>query len=210
MADIFLAEQSVPSTPASGSLIFYPDSTASVPAAKNDAGRAGSLWARSNAAIGAMGAGFSSDTYVTRSDILIPSFGFQAGAVFRWTISASKTAAGTATPVYSIRIGANQGVADTARLQLTGPAQTAATDVGVLVVMVSVHTVGASGTIQGTAYWSHQTATTGFATNANGAVEGTSAGFDNSALSGQYIGLSINGGASASWTVTQCLAEALW
>jgi len=43
-----------------------------------------------------------------------------------------------------------------------------------------------------------------------GQVEGTSAGFDNSNLGGSYIGLSINGGASAAWTVTQVIAEAKW
>ena len=210
MADIYLAEQSVPSTPAAGNAVIYPDSTSSLLSAKNDAGRAGSVWVRANSSTASQGAGFSSDTYVTGSNILIPSFGFQAAGAFRWTISGSKTAAGTATPVYSIRIGANATTADTAQLQLTGPAQTAATDVGVLTLLVTIRSVSAAGVIQGTALWSHQTATTGFATNANGAVEGTSAGFDNSALGGQYIGLSINGGASASWTVTQCLAEALW
>ena len=210
MADIFLAEQSAPTTPSSGNGVLYVDSTSSTPAAKNDAGRAGSVWVRANSAAAAQGAGFSSDTYVTDSNILIPSFGVQARAVFRWTISASKSAAGTATPVYSIRIGANATTADTARLQITGPAQTAAADVGLLTIIVSVRSVSATGVIQGTTNWSHNGAAAGFCNNDAGAVEGTSAAFDNSALGGQYIGLSIDGGASASWTLTQVVAEALW
>lgn len=38
-------------------------------------------------------------------------------------------------------------------------------------------------------------------------IDGVSSNFDNSALAGQYIGISINGGASAAWTVTSVQAE---
>lgn len=218
MAEILLDEQSVPGTPASGSLFLYPDSTASLPAFKNDAGRAGLLGRGSfNAAIAAQGAGFSSDTYVTDSGLLIPSFGLQARSRFLWMLSASKTAAGVGTPIYTLRIGANQSTADTSRLALTGPAQTAVADIGTLYIMATVRSVGASGVIQGTAWWAHRgtaanttTSGTGFANDSTGHVEGTSAGFDNSALGGSYIGLSINGGTSAAWTVTQVWAEAMW
>jgi hypothetical protein len=210
VADLYIAEQTVPSTPASGNLSVFADSTASAPAARSDSGRAGLLWVRANTAVAAQGAGFSSDTYVTNSDILIPSFGMQAGHVFRWTISASKTAAGTATPVYSIRIGANRTTGDTARLQITGPAQTAAADVGLLTLMVTVRSVSATGVLQGTTAWAHNGAAVGFCNNDAGAVEATSAAFDNSALGGSYVGLSIDGGASAAWTLTQIVAEALY
>jgi hypothetical protein len=202
------AEQSAPATPSAGYGAMWPDSTSPQWFTKDDAGR---VWGRSfNAAIADQGAGFSSDTYVTNSDILIPSFGFQAKTVFRWTLTASKTAAGVATPIYSIRIGANRTTGDTARLQLTGPAQTAAVDIGLLTIMVTVRSIGASGAIRGIASWSHDGAATGFANNDSGAVQGTSAGFDNSALGGSYVGLSIDGGASAAWTLTQVVAEAIW
>jgi hypothetical protein len=208
MARARFAEQSVPATPSSGYGVLWPDSTSPRWFTKDDAGRA---WGRShNAATAAQGAGFSSDTYVTDSDILIPSFGFQAKTTFAWRISASKTAAGVATPIYYVRIGTNRTTADTARLTLTGPAQTAAVDTGILTLVVTVRSVGASGVIQGTANWSHDAAATGFANNDAGTVEGTSAGFDNSALGGSYIGLSINGGTSAAWTLTQVHAEANW
>jgi hypothetical protein len=216
LSDILLSEQSNPTTPASGTLVLFPDSTASAPAAKNDGGRSALLWVRANASIAAQGAGFSSDTYVTDSDILIPSFGMQARMVFRWTISASKTGAGTATPIYNVRIGANRTTGDTARLTLTGPAQTAVADIGTLTILVTVRSVSASGVLQGTAWWQHRgtaASTTvsgvGFANDTTGHVEGTSAGFDNSALGGSYIGLSIDGGTSAAWTVTQVVPEFL-
>lgn len=216
MADIVLDEQSVPSTPSSGSGVIWIDSTSSRLSAKDDSGNIAAV--TNNASIAAQGAGFASDTYVTDSDILIPSFGLQVRTKFRWVISASKTAAGIATPIYNIRIGTLRTVAgDTARLTLTGPAQTAVADVGTLNIMVTVRSVGASGVLQGTAWWDHRgtaanttTSGTGFANDTTGHVEGTAAGFDNSALAGLFVGLSMNGGTSAAWTLTQVWAEAAW
>lgn len=215
MGDVYLSEQSKPNTPASGNGILWADSTSPQMFTLDDAGR---VWGRShNAAVTAQGAGFATDTYVTNSDILIPSFGLQVKTILTWTLSASKTAAGTATPAYAIRIGANRTTGDTAHLTLTGPAQTAVADIGTLTIMVTVRTVAASGVIQGTAWWSHRgtaanttTGGVGFANDATGHVEGTSAGFDNSALGSSYIGLSIDGGTSAAWTITQVHAEAAW
>lgn len=211
MADIFIAEQSAPSTPASGNLIAFADSTASAPAFKTDAGRAGLMVGGSfNASIAAQGAGFATDTYLTDSDLLIPSFGVQARTVFRWKIVATKTAAGVATPVYSIRIGSARTTADTARVQITGYAQTAAADAAVIWVVATVRTVGAAGVIYGSCFMAHDLAATGFATTAAGISLAAGAGFDNSALGGLYVGLSINAGASAAWTVQQVDAVASW
>lgn len=211
MGDLYLAEQSYPSTPASGNQVIWADSTAPVLCTKDDAGR---VYARShNASVANQGAGFATDTYVTDSDILIPSFGMQARTVIRWVIAASKTAAGTAAPIYSIRIGSARTTADTARLQLTGDAQTAAVDEGLLEIVTTVRTVSATGVIRGAAGWKHNSATAGFASTAAGmanTASASSAGFDNSALGGQYIGLSINGGTSAAWTLAQVIAEAIW
>lgn len=169
-----------------------------------------------NASIASQGAGFATDTYVTDSALLIPSVGFQARSMFLWRLSASKTAAGVATPIYNIRIGSAKTTADTARLTLTGPAQTAVADIGTLNIMVTVRSVSATGVIQGTAWWDHRgtaassTGGTGFANDATGHIEGTSAAFDNSALAAQYVGLSINGGTSAAWTFTQVQGIAHW
>lgn len=215
MGKIFLAEESVPSTPSSGNGRIFIDSVASILCHKDDAGIVHG-WS-GNAAIAAQGAGFASDTYVTNSGILIPSFGLQAKTRLQWRLSASKTGAGVAQPAYAIRFGANQSTADTARLTLTGPAQTAIADIGTLNIIVTVRSIGAAGVIQGTAWWEHRgtaanttTSGTGFANDTTGHVEGTSAGFDMTALAGQFVGLSINGGGSASWTVTQAWADADW
>jgi hypothetical protein len=207
MAFITLEEQIGVTTPAANKGRIYIDTTLNQLFLKDDAGR---YWGRSHNASVANQAGFAADTYVTNSGLLIPSFSMQAKTMFEWRLSASKTAAGVATPILQVRIGVNQTTADTSRLTLTGPAQTAAADVGILTVVLVCRNVAAAGVLQGHMSWSKNGAAVGFANNDAGAVEGTSAGFDNTALGGSFIGLSINGGASAAWTVTQVRAEAIW
>jgi hypothetical protein len=208
VSDVLLDKQSAPPTPAAGQAIGYFDSTSSLPAWVTDTGRKGQV-ATLNASIAAQ-AGFAADTYLVDSDLLIPSFGVQARTAFRWIVAVSKTAAGAAAPVYTVRIGSARSVADASRLVLTGPLQTAAIDAGVLVIYVVVRNVGAAGVLQGDMNFDHNLAATGFAVNATAAVSATSAGFDNSNLGGLFVGLSINGGASAAWTVTQVRADAMW
>lgn len=214
MSDLLLDEQSAPVTPASGQAIAFFDTNGGLLAAKNEAGRIQAF--SYNAAIAAQAGGFAADTYLTDSDLLIPSWGFQARTVIRWRMSASKTGAGVAQPIYTIRTGANRTTGDTSRLVLTGPAQTAIADIGTLDLMLSVRSVGSSGVLAGTAWWTHRgtaanttTSGTGFANDSTGHVEGN-ATFDMTALAGAYIGLSINGGTNAVWSPTQVQAEAWW
>jgi hypothetical protein len=207
VGDIAAAEQSYPATPAAGRGAFYFDNVLSSPVYVDDAGR---KWVRANRTAIATQSGFATDTYVTNSGILIPSFGLQAMSMFEWTISASKTGAGVATPIYKVRIGTTQSTADAAPLTLTGPAQTANADVGILTILVTMRNLGAAGILQGTACWSHDAAALGFANNDAGAVEAASTGFDTQNLATAFLGLSINGGASAAWTITQVRSIAIW
>lgn len=214
MADIVLDEQSKPATPSAGTGLIYPDSTASLLAFLDDAGLVHGR--TDNASIASQGAGFSTDTYVTDSDLLIPSHGMQARGKYLWRISASKSNASTATPIYQIRTGSLRTTGDTSRVSLTGPAQTAIADIGTLNIMATVRNIGGSGVIQATAWWDHRgtaASTTvsgvGFANDVTGHVEGSGT-FDNTTMAGLYIGLSINGGTNASWTLTQVWAEAIW
>lgn len=216
MARIIMAEESTPATPSAGNGTIYVDSTSSKLSFVDDSGRkyivtGGGV---TNSSIAALTVN-AADTYVTDSDLLIPAFGVQAKTRFTWNISASKTAAGTATPIYTIRTGAARTTSDTARLALTGPAQTAVADIGTLTIMVTVRNIGAAAVIAGTAFWAHRgtaanttTSGTGFANDTTGHVEGNSAGFDSSALAGTFIGLSLNSGTAGVWTVTQCHATA--
>jgi len=148
------------------------------------------------------GPGFSADTYLTNSNLLIPASGISAGMVFRWTIGLSKTAAGTAAAVFTARLGVGLATTDTQILALTQQtAQTAAISSGQIIVTVAVRTAGATGVVAGCV---------GVATNTAGlgsGIDGVSGSVDLSAAAGKSMGLSINGGASAAWTVTSCTCE---
>ena len=204
---ILITEQTVPVTPAANEVVQWPDMVLSSPFVKDAAGRA---WGRSHRSSIANQTGFASDTYVTGSGILVPSFGVQAQTMFEWIMSVSKTAAGVAAPVYQLRVGGLQTTADVSLMSMTGPAQTAVADVGVLTILVTVRSVGAAGVFQAIAIWNHNAVITGFSVDDAGAIQGTSAGLNNSAFGGAFVGLSINGGASAAWTMTQVRANAIW
>src|SRR5205823_3807660 len=90
----------------------------------------------------------TTEVYLTGSNLKIPSYGMQVGMTFIWYISASKTAASTAAPIWTYRIGPAGAVGDTSRLALTsGQAQTAVASDGVLTAMVYAPIVSATGTI---------------------------------------------------------------
>jgi hypothetical protein len=118
----------------------------------------------------------------------------------RWEISVSKTAAGTAAPVWTLRQGAARTTGDTSRLAATGVAQTAAADVGLFIIQANFRAVGASAVIQMTVAPLHNLGT---ATGLGGTSEHTSGSFDSSAIGGTYFSLSLNTGTAGAWTITQ-------
>lgn len=207
MGVLQLARTSAPSLESSGFAKLHIDGVIAAAIVTDDVRRSGRSHRTS---VAAQGAGFAADTYVTNSGLLVPSFGLQAQTMFEWLISTSKTAAGVATPIYTFRVGLLQTTSDIAFHSVTGPAQTAAVDTGLLSVLLVVRSVGAAGVMQATVAWSHDAAAAGFANNDASAAEATSGGINNSAFQGTYVGLSINGGASAAWTVTQVRAQAIW
>jgi hypothetical protein len=210
-----IATEAEPATPSAGFIVHWMDNQGLIPCYKNSNG---DVFGRSeNASVANQSPG-TSDAYLTNSNVLIPSFGFKAKSCFRWRFSASKTAAGLAQPAIQLRIGAAASTADTSRLTLTMRPQTAVLDVGTLNVMVTCRNAGAAAVLQGTAWWDHRgtitssTGGTGFADDGTGHVEATSAAFDaqGSTIGGLNVGLSINCGASAAWTVTQGRIEVRW
>lgn len=205
MADLLMDNETLPSTPAAGKSIWFVDSTVKRLVNLDDAGMVKGLLSK-NFSTASQGAGFAADTYVTNSGLLIPSFGLIAGMYVRWVITGSKTAAGVAQAVYTIRVGSGQATTDTSLLALTAGAQTAAADNGTLVVTAVFRSVGAgsAAVIAGGASWAKtQAGTAGL----GGSLDGVSSGFDSTAKAGQFLGLSINGGASAAWTLTSVAAE---
>lgn len=189
-----------PATPGTNQSVLYLDPGTKKLVQLDDAGHHYGTLSR-NWATAAQGPGFAADTYVTNSGLLIPSFGLEVGQFYRWWITLSKTAAGTATPIVTLRVGAAQAVGDTSIVVLTGQAATAAVAGGVMFVTAFVRTVSASGVIVGSF---------GFASGIpglGGGIDGVSSTLDLTGKAGQFLGLSFNGGASAAITVSSVHAD---
>jgi len=159
-------------------------------------------------ATAAQGPGFATDTLIVGSAIAIPSGGLMAGTAYRLRCSLNKTAAGTATPIFQVRLGTNGTTADTSRVTLTFGAGTAAADDGVFELMVTFRSVGGgtSAVIHSHGVISHRLNTTGLTNGSYNAVTGgLSAGFDSTADT--FICVSLNAGTSAAWTIGQVHAQ---
>jgi hypothetical protein len=161
-----------------------------------------------NQSVAQQGAGFATETYLTGSNISIPNSSLKAGSRYKLIFDVSKTAAGTATPIITIRIGTNGTTADTTILTFTFLAQTAVADIGTFEFWITFRSVGSgtSAVIQGTGQVRHRLSTTGLQNLPSPTLQVTSAGFD-STVSNLIIGASVNGGASAAWTVQMVQAE---
>ena len=144
-------------------------------------------------------------TYITGT--AITNANLQAGTTITWEISVTKTAAGTAAPIFTIRFGTGASTSDSTLITITGNAQTAAADTGVFTIKAVLRTVG-SGTsaVMASSYsMVHSLATTGLS-NGGGGVYGLSSGF-NSTTSNAFFGVAVNSGASASWQVNQVFTK---
>jgi hypothetical protein len=163
---------------------------------------------RFNASVAQQGAGFASDTYLTGSSINIVDGSLQAKSMYRAKFNVVKTNAGTATPIINVRIGTAGTTSDTSRGTLTFSAQTAVVDEGVFEIFSTFRTVGGgtSAVLQSLGRLTHRLSITGLGVGVSEPEIATSGGFD-STVSGLIIGLSVNGGASASWTVNLVQAE---
>lgn len=162
----------------------------------------------SAASVSTPGAGFAADTYLAGSGILIPTGHLQAQMIYRCSFDVTKTAAGVAAPVISVRVGTAGTTADTARATLTFPAQTAVIDNGQFDVTVVFRTVGSGTTavLSARGRVSHNLSITGLSVGVTPTAVNVGGGFD-STVAASIIGLSVNGGTSAAWTITTVDAE---
>lgn len=194
MAKITILNQSAPSTPSAGYSVLWIDSTTKKLVQTDDGGIRHGILSR-NFATAAQGALATTEVYLTNSNLLIPSFGMEAGQTYIWHISVVKTGASTAAPIWTFRIGSAGAVGDTSRLALTATGVQIATAFdGILTAMLVVRNVGAAGVVAGSG---------GSGPNFGGGGSGASSTFDNSALGGQFVGLTVTTGASAAWTVNE-------
>ncbi len=162
-----------------------------------------------NAATAAV-TGFAADTYLAGSALALPTGLIRAKTSMYWVFDVVKTAAGIAAPTVILRFGVNGTTGDAARLTFTFSAQTAAIDRGVFELWASFNSIGAAGVLTGHCKLHHQLAVTGLNTVQPAGMQQltvTSGGFD-TAVANSLAGLSVNGGASAAWTITSVNAQA--
>lgn len=204
MADFLLDNQAAPTTPGSSKSILWVDSTTKKQTHTDDSGvhhgTLSSNYAQSGVASLAVAA---TETYITSSNILIPAYGMQVGMMFKWYLNLVKaTFTGTAAPIWNIKIGTLLSTSDTTRLALTGIAQTNATGGGLVIILVQVRTVSASGVIVGNFSAPGVTLGVGQATTA------VSSSFDNTTtIAGQSIGLTATPGTNTTYTVDSVRGE---
>lgn len=132
--------QTNPGTPAAGKSYLWIDSTKKL-VSTDDTGivRGGTI---STQHATAQQTGFAADTYLTGSNILIPSFGMQVGQLYKWEVGIEKTAAGIALIAVNVRIGTNGAIADTSRAAPTQTvAQAATASANIMFVSVFVRTL---------------------------------------------------------------------
>lgn len=159
-----------------------------------------------NASVSTPAAGFAADTYLAGSGVAVPAGLLKATSKYRCRFSVTKTAAGVATPIVNVRFGTAGSVADAARCTLTFALQTAVIDEGVFEIEVIFRTVGAAAVAQALGTLMHRLSITGLSTDVTGVKLSTSAAFD-SAVANSIIGLSVNGGTAAAWTIAVVSAE---
>lgn len=144
-------------------------------------------------------------TYLTGSAITTNNI--KAGTVITWNVSVTKTAAGTTAPVFTVRFGTNASTADSTILTFTGAAQTAAADTGIFTIQCIFRSVGSGTSAVLVGHYSlvHQLDQTGLSTGGGGAFA-TSSGF-NSTTANAFLGITINTGPAAAWTVNQVFVK---
>lgn len=149
---------------------------------------------------------FSSDTYLAGSFVVFPQVP-SVGTRYSLLVDITKTAAGTATPILTVRTGTAGTTSDTSRTVFTFGAGTAAADAARIRIDALFRTVGSgtSAVLQGVCSATKNLEATGWSTNVSTRVT-TSSGFD-STTANLGIGVSYNGGTSAAHTVQLVMAE---
>lgn len=151
---------------------------------------------------------FNVDTYYIYSKILIRHTEYTPGTKVTWRFHLRKTAAGTATGIIKIRIGTAGAIGDTAISTVTLPAQTAAVDECDILIEGVIRYVDPNTFFTGKLVLTHKLAATGFINAASHIEQINVSGAASVAGGGPYyLGISMNGGASAAWTGLGCTAE---
>jgi len=152
------------------------------------------------------------DTYVTGSGVTLEAGRLKQTSFYRCVIDLTKTAAGTATAVVTLRMGTLGTTGDAAICTFTLPtAQTAAADNGIFVVYANMRSVGSgtSAVAEGVLEIRRTGTTAGFLSTGGlqfmAPQRVTSSGFNSTTVT--RVGVSINAGASSAWTTQLVQAD---
>lgn len=155
--------------------------------------------------------GFASDTYIDGSSVVVAPARLQAKTWYRLTCEVEKTAAGIAIAQIVVRMGTLGAIGDAAIQTLAfASAGTAAVDKGQITVLVNFNSVGSgtSAVIRSSLILLKQNSNTGFVSAGSvfmGPTTANSSGFASNAVT--RIGLSLNAGTSAAWTLANVQTE---
>ncbi len=157
-----------------------------------------------NSSTSTVSAAYAADTYLAGSSITVSAGAWNALGQYHCVFDMTKTAAGVAPIVITVRMGTAGTTADAAIATITFGTQAAATDTGIFHVWITFRTVGSgtSAVIQVVAQVNHKNAT-GFDNSSaqpNAMYNATSAGFDSTTPT--ILGISFNGGTAFSGTNT--------
>ncbi len=147
---------------------------------------------RYNCSLSTATSAYSTDTYLTGSEISVPLL--LTGGIYTCMFDMTKTAAGTAAPVITVRTGPNASITDTARITFTFSAGTAVADTGLFIVTLNVNSALNNKFLSGSATCIHNVSGGGLTTTS--VVSTRSSNFIPN--SNDFLGLSFNGGASFS------------
>ena len=147
-------------------------------------------------------------TYITGSNITVPSTKLRVGSMLRWTIDLTKTLAGVGTSTFDICIGTTGTTADTARMIFIKPVGTAAVDAGKVVIECLIRSIGITGVAVGQFNMTHNLASTGHMTIPACNITTVSSGFDMT-VANLIVGVCITTGLADVITIQMVKAEAL-
>ena|ERR1700693_1007567 len=205
MSRLVLSNVVAPSAPATGKVSLFSDSTVPGKVLRqiDDTGKILTLGPITNFSTASQAPAATTRTYITGSNLAVPSGKLQIGTHFFWRFNLTKTGAGVATSTLDICVGTAGTTADTARVSFTKPAGTGVIDEGIIEIgAVCRGPLSASGVFSGEMYMTHNLATTGHMAQQCFVANTISGAFDVTVAS-LIVGLCITSGASDAVTIQQ-------
>lgn len=144
---------------------------------------------------------------LTGSLITVPPGNLRIGTVFRYTMTLSKTAAGTAANSFLFKLGTNGTTADATICTFALPVGTAVADIGYMEIVVTIRgPLSASCIAQGHLVMNHNLSATGLATIPSVCINNTSGVF-NATTAGLKASIACTTAASTVLTFQQVMVE---